>query len=203
MTDTPEAALFAAIIRLAIEDLTSKNEVERYEAYQFIFQERGGWADRRRELFTIMGLDEQSVQARFHDIPAPERPEKRWTSLEVLEVCPDVPFKGAEIVPLTGLRYARLSTRLNHLVELGPLVRINRGVFIRTERHADWLEVASTQLAGASTVIDALRDGPKTVRQIGIALDGEEGVDGITWRLRAAAEAGRVTKEGPLWRLVA
>jgi len=211
---SPEQELCFAVVKLAIEDLTSSDEQACFEAHEFMFQKHGGWADMRRMYFDQLGLDEESVQAKLaHLCDPPERPEKAWTMLEVYEVLPETPFKAADIGNVVGLRYSQMTARFQHLMRMGLLTRLDRGLFIRTDCHQAWVdsvvaevpddpEPGPTQRSQAS-LLDVLKEGPKTIREIGFAFDGELSVDAIRQRLDRAKYRGLVEKEGPKWRAAA
>ena len=213
---TPEQDLCFAVVRQAVEDLESSDEEACFEAHEFLFQKRGGWADMRRMYFSLIGLDEDSVQEHLapHYDP-PERPDKKWTMMEVYDVLPKGTFKPMDIVPRTTLRYASMMGRFQHLMSMGLIRRVDRGTFVRTDRYDAWVatvvaevepdvevEPAPMQLS-QSQLLDILRDGPKTMRELGFAFSGELGQDALRQRLERAQARNLVTKEGPLWRVSA
>ena len=109
---SPEQELCFAVVKLAIEDLESPDEEARYEAHEFMFQKYGGWANMRRMYFDLLGLDEEPVQAKLaHLCDPPERPEKKWTQMEVYEVMPVHPVKAKDIANVVGLRYSQITAR--------------------------------------------------------------------------------------------
>lgn len=81
---SPEHGLFAAIVKQAVDDLSSNEEEAVYEANQFFQQRTGGWAKSRRFYFDLLGLDEGVVLAHLKPLLSmPERPNKKWTSDEI------------------------------------------------------------------------------------------------------------------------
>lgn len=208
---TPEQELCFAVVKLAVEDLKSSNEEDRYEAHEFLFQKRGGWADMRRMYFALIGLDEDSVQERLapHYDP-PERPEKKWSQMDVYEVLPEGEFTAITVANVVGLRYSQISTRFQHLMQMGLIIRVGRGLFVRAdcydavavEPEPEPFKPEPTQKSQAQ-LLDALRDGPKTIREMIFAFDGEIGQDAIRQRLERAQARNLVTKEGAAWRIAA
>lgn len=88
----------------------------------------------------------------------------------------------------------------------GKVVRIDRGVFVRDDFYDEWVDEMLAEQPKSkppATIIDVLRGGPKTMREIGIAFDGEVGQDAIRQRLERAGARNLVIKEGPLWRIAA
>ncbi len=213
---SPEQELLFAAVKLAIEDLQSNEEEVKYEAHQFLFQRSGGWADMRRHYFDLLGLDEESVQANIaHICDPPERPEKKWTMLEVYEVLPGTPFNSKTIGNMVGLRYSQITARFQHLMRMELIVRVGRGMFIR----ADCLEVWKAKELDALApepdlgpqptqrsqvqLLDVLRGGPKTMRELVFAFDGDLGQDAIRQRLARAQSRGLIEKSGPTWVIAA
>lgn len=204
---SPEHGLFAAIVKQAVDDLSSNEEEAVYEANEFFQQRTGGWAKTRRFYFSLLGLDEEAVLLRLKPLlSTPERPNKRWSADEVYDILPRREFKGKEIANHTSISYSKITARLQHLMTQGKIVRVDRGVFVRDDFYDEWVdEVLAEQPEPEppTTILDALRDGPKTIREIGIAFDGELGSYAIRQRLDRAREAGHVAKDGPTWRIAA
>ena len=212
---SPEQELCFAVVKLAIEDLQSPDEEACYEAHEFMFQKHGGWAEMRRMYFSLIDLDEESVQAKLaHLCDPPERPEKKWTQMEVYQVMPVHPVKAKDIGNIVGLRYSQITARFQHLMRMGLIIRLDRGLFIREDCHDAWqakelgaLEpeptpVGPTQQSQAK-LLDVLRDGPMTMRELLFAFDGEVGQDAIRQRLERARNRGLVEKEGVAWAIAA
>lgn len=128
---TPEQALAAAVILRAVEDLTSKDEQDRWEAAEFFFQPRGPWADMRRFYFDAIGVDGEVVHQHFAaTLEPPERPDKVWNAEEVLDILPrDAAFSYRSHVHRTTLTAPQFQNRINHLITLGHLVRLVPGLF--------------------------------------------------------------------------
>lgn len=208
-TATPELELIFAVVRQSVEDLTSSDEEARWEAHEFWMQPKGPWAESRRLYLTLLGLDEGRILHALRDrLDPPERPErkqKKWTMLEVYEIMPEGAFKAKEIADIVGMRYSQMTGRFQHLLSMGKIVRVDRGVFVRADCYDAWraaqLEVCVKKPEPPKSLIDALRDGPKTVREIGFAFDGELSVDAIRRRLAKSEASGLVEKQGPVWSL--
>jgi len=215
---SPEQDLILAVVKTAVDDLTSTDEFERFEAFQFFLQEKGSWADSRREYFSLIGLDEESVLHALRDklLDPPEKPSKNWTMYELYDVLPSTPFKASDLRDKVDLRYMQMAGRLHHLMASGHIVRLNRGKFIRADCHDAWRAQELKAIAPPpppaeppppsttqAALLYVLRDGPKTVREIGFAFDGEVGVDAIKQRLQRAAARGLIEKDGSAYRLAA
>lgn len=128
---TPEQALAAAVVLRAIEDLGSKDETERFEAAEFLLQPRGPWAESRRFFFGVIGVDDEVVREYYAaHLEPPERPDKAWTYEEVLDMLPrDEAFTYRSHVHRTTLTANQFQNRINHLLTLGHLVRLEPGLF--------------------------------------------------------------------------
>jgi len=209
---TPELELIFAVVKLAVDDLESNDEQVRFEANEFFLQPRGGWANMRRYYFSLLGLNEERVVEALRDrLDPPERPERKpktWTMMDVYEVLPEGDFKAKDIADIVGMRYSQMTGRFQHLMRMGLIMRVDRGVFVRADCYDAWHEAQLQELCPKEpeppkSLMDALRDGPKTIREIGFAMDGLLAVDGITRRLEKAEASGLVNKQGPLWSLAA
>lgn len=148
-TATPEIDLISAVVALAVEDLDSTNETDRYESFQFFLQEKGEWADTRRLYFSVLGIDEKralfALRKKLRD--PPERPNKKWTFHEVFDVLPTIPFKGTDVAKVVGLRYGQITGRLQHLLNMELITRLDRGLYIRTDCYAAWRAAELNALA--------------------------------------------------------
>lgn len=206
---TPELELIFAIVKQAVDDLESNDEQVRFEANEFFLQPRGGWAVMRRHYFSLLGLEEGRVLHALRDrLDPPERPDRKpktWTMMDVYEILPEGAFKAKDIADIVGMRYSQMTGRFQHLMRMGLIVRVDRGVFVRADCHESWqaaeLEACVTEPEPPKSLIDALRDGPKTVREIGFAFDGELSVEAIRQRLAKAEASGLIEKQGTVWSL--
>lgn len=198
----PERALFSAVILQAVDDLSDKDETVRFEAHEFFLQQHGGWADKRRFFFGALGLDEARVLAAIAPrLSPPERPEKRWTAEDLLDVLPNKPFSATALAGSLRRGYAQVRGLLQTLEQKGFVVRTGRGKFCRTDCHQPAPAPKAPSPDWRLRVLDALRDGPKSIRAINIALDGELGIDHIRAHLKAALAEGHVSYELPNWSL--
>ena len=165
--------------------------------------------------FSMNGLDEEAVQARVaHLFDPPERPEKSWTQMDVYSVVPETPVKAKDIANVVGLRYSQITARFQHLMKMRLIIRLDRGLFIRADCYDAWQEkelevlepeptpVGPTQQS-QSQLLEILRDGPKTARELLFAFDGEIGHDAIRQRLDRASACGLIEKEGSTWKIAA
>jgi hypothetical protein len=199
-------------VKQAVDDLSSTEEEAVYEANQFFQSRSGGWAKMRRFYFDLLGLDEDAVLARLKPLlTTPERPEKKWTGEQIYAILPRREFSAKEIANRTSISYTRTTARLQHLLTQERIMRIDRGVYVRDDFYDEWVDeqialqpALEPEAATRTThVTMLLRDGPKTIRELGIAYDGELGQEAIRQRLIRAQAAGRVERDGPAWRLAA
>lgn len=202
---TPELGLHLAIVLQVIEDLTSSDERVCFDAHEFLLQPRGPWAESRRLYFGLLGLDEESVvQALRGRLNPPERPSKKWTSMEVYAVLPPYAFKAMDISAIVGLRYSQITARLHHLRGVGLLKCVDRGIFVRTNcLEAYYADSVTPMQKTFATVFDALDDGPKTVREIALSLTTPLDDNAIRKRLSQYLATGKATKEDATWKIAA
>lgn len=196
-----ERALLAAVILQAIDDLSDKDETVRFEAHEFFLQQHGGWAEQRRFYFGALGLEESSVlTALAGKLAPPERPERRWTASDLLGVLPTERFSATALAGSLRRGYTQVRGMLQILEQKGLVVRTGRGEFCRTECHRPD-PVPPPAPDTRRIVLDALRDGPKTVREIVFATDGEIGEDVIRRHLAEAMGECVVDYDLPRWSL--
>ena len=221
---TPEQALAVAVILQAVEDLGSEDETERFEAHEFFLQPKGPWAEMRRFYFQAVSLDEEWLHAHFAArLEPPERPDKKWTFLEIGEVLPtNRAFTAADLCSLTGLVSSQVASRLQHLRRHGRLVTLAHGVYCVPEFEATWRseQAKAIQVQSAHTpfkgfdvepvqrrtgptqqaILDCLRDGRETIREIG--WDMEMDYNTLKCALDRLIARGLVEKDGQKYRLV-
>lgn len=222
---TPEQALAVAVILTAIQDLQSNDEQDRWEAHEFFLQPKGPWAEMRRFYFQAVNLDDvwlqQYLSARLNP---PERPYRKWTYMSLLDVLPtDRTFTAADVCELTDLNLPQVNSKMQSLKNHGHVVRLDHGVYCVPAFEARWrqkeAEAIETQNRPTHTpfvgfdvparsptgptqkvVLDALRAGRETIREIG--WDVEMDFNSLKCALDRLIARGLVEKDGPRYRLV-
>jgi hypothetical protein len=199
---TPEQALAVAVILQAVSDLTSKDEQERFEAHEFFLQPKGSWAYWRRFYFQAVNLDDEWLRQHLeHRLTPPERPDRKWTYQEVLEILPrDRAFTSADEAKNTSLHPTQFNTRIQFLIRAGDVVRLEPGLFCVTEFEDQYRRDKPVILDGTTPqnkVLAALQDGPLTAREIQIATE-----TGHWEMLRVMVEKGLIEKDGTKYQLV-
>jgi len=118
---------------------------------------------------------------------------------------PAFPIKGRDLGNMVGLKYSQVTSRLQILIEKGLVVRVDRGVFVRKDALGVWGGDLKPErpdpTVEADTVLAALKDGPKSIREIGFAVNGELSSSIIRKYLTAAREAGQVEYANRSWTL--
>jgi DNA-binding MarR family transcriptional regulator len=182
---TPEKALAFAVVLQAIEDLGSQDEITRFEAHEFFLQPDGPWADMRRFYFSALDIDDGAAYEHLTArLDPPERPNKKWTFSEVYEILPpDRLFTPNEIADITPLHVSQMSGRITRLVKEGLVVRIAPGLFCRADSidKVDQKPPPRPQMRRKTrspeqkeeVALKAMRDGARTVREIGWELEME------------------------------
>lgn len=151
---SPELSMLATMVHEAFLDLDRTDETDRYESIQFFLSRQPKRAAWRREVLSLLGLNEVVVQRIVEEKVGvlPEKPAykkmvrrldgtkvfSKPDSEEVYKVLPEGPFSRKDVVLLMQgrLRYESMASRFAVLEERGLIVRLNRGTFART----DWLE---------------------------------------------------------------
>ncbi|MCB9892730.1 MAG: hypothetical protein H6833_13840 [Planctomycetes bacterium] len=151
---SPELSMWATMVHEAFLDLDRTDETDRYESIQFFLSRQPKRAAYRREVFSLLGLNEAVVQRIVEEKVKvlPEKPayKKMVRRLdgtkvfskpdagEVYKVLPEGTFTRKDAVLRMGgrLRYESMASRFAVLEERGLIVRLNRGTFARS----DWLE---------------------------------------------------------------
>lgn len=206
----PEQALAVAVILQAIHDLGSSDELVRFEAHEFFLQPKGPWAEMRQFYFSAVQLDDEWLHEHLaRRLDPPERPDKKWTYEEVLEILPrDRAFTCPAECKRTTLHPSQINVRVQHLIRHGHVVRLQPGLFCVTEFEEQWRasqlpapdEKPPRGLGGKTPaqniVLEALLDGPLTAREIQIKSGG-----GSYDILRAMVLAGLLEKEGTLYQI--
>lgn len=203
-TSTP-AALLAAVVLQAIEDLDSTLPLERWEAIEFFAAPDGPWAEQRRLYFDALGLDEAKVQGQLAErLIRFEKPAERLTAGVLYRDLPKTPFSATSLAGSLRRGYAQVRGLLQTLEQRGLVVRTGRGEFCRADSYQPAPAPAPKALAPdwRLLVLDTLRDGPKSIRAINIALEGELGTDRIRALLKEAEAQGLVRYDLPDWELV-
>ncbi|MBF9030634.1 hypothetical protein HKCCE3408_09520 [Rhodobacterales bacterium HKCCE3408] len=114
--------------------------------------------------------------------------------MEVLDILPrDRPFTSLRIAELTPLHLSQMTGRINHLIKEGYVVRLENGVFCvkgceeEASKHLAPRVAKMVQFKGFGThkpvirkpgetqeaILDAMRDGANTIREIGWELEAE------------------------------
>lgn len=200
--NAPERALLAAIVLQAVTDLDDTDETVRYEAHEFFLQPRGGWADQRRFFFDALGLDEGKVLAALAPrLAPPERPEVRLTYDVLHRDLPRVPFSALSIAKKTRRGYTQIRGLLQTMEDKGLVVRTGRGVFCRTDSLPPPPAPPTPKPDARRIILESLLDGPKTIREINFALNGEIGTDVIREHLKRAVVECVVDYDIPFWSL--
>jgi hypothetical protein len=139
-TASPEQLLALAVIEQALADLSSNDELIRFEAHEFFLQTRGDAATMRRLYFDALGLDDEYILAQMQaTLDPPERPHKKWTFREVYEILPrDRAFTCPQLAPMTTLHTSQFNVRIQHLIRHGMVVRLEAGLFCVTEYEATY-----------------------------------------------------------------
>lgn len=209
-SNAPERALLAAVVLQAVMDLDDLDETVRFEAHEFFLQRRGGWADQRRFFFDALGLDEGKVLAELETrFAPPERPKVRLTYDVLHRDLPRVPFSALSIAKKTRRGYTQIRGFLQTMEDKGLVVRTGRGEFCRTDCLPPPPAPPTPKPTPKSTpkpdarriILETLLDGPKTIREINFALDGEIDNHAIREHLKRAAEECVVDYDIPYWSL--
>jgi len=212
---TPEQALAVAVILQAISDLQSKDEQERFEAHEFFLQPKGPWADMRRFYFQAVRLDDEWLHEHLSArLEPPERPDKKWSYHEIGDALPtDRSFTSGDLAKITGLPTGKLTSKLQILREQGRVVRLEVGRYCVPEYEDTWrarqaaaIEAGKpkhTPFAGFDApvqeqVLDALRNGRETVREVGFDVPSAN----VRETLDTLVARGVVEKDGPKYRIV-
>lgn len=203
---TPESALLSAIILKAVEDLTSNDDTVRFEAHEFFLQKKGPWADSRRHLFDAAGLDEEAVcNTLSRKLTPPEKPVRKWSSDDIYESMPDHPVEARDLLRSLGVRTALVTSRLQHLVKRGLVMRVGIGQYIRSDKFDAWDAKRPMPKPALAVQIEShLRDTGEalTIRQLGFVFDGDYGSDAIRTALKSLAAEGRVKCDVIEWSAV-
>lgn len=151
---SPELSMWASMVHEAFLDLDRTDEADRYESIQFFLGRSPARRQWRREVLSLLGLNEAVVQRVVEEKVGvlPEKPAykkmvrrldgkkvfSKPDSEAVYAVLPEGPFSRKDIVLLMQgrLRYESMASRFAVLEERGLIVRLNRGTFARS----DWLE---------------------------------------------------------------
>jgi hypothetical protein len=202
--NAPERALLAAIVLQAVTDLNDPDETVRFEAHEFFLQRRGGWADMRKFYFDALGFDERRVLASLGPrLSPPERPEVRLTYDVLYRELPRVPFTISDLIRKHRRGYSQLRGLIQTCEDKGIVVRTGHGAFCR----ADSLPPPPAppkpkpKPDARRIILDTLLDGPKTIREINFALDGEIDNNAIREHLKRAVEECVVEYDVPFWSL--
>jgi hypothetical protein len=203
--NAPERALFSAIVLQAVDDLSVSDETVRWEAHEFFMQPRGGWADSRRFFFDALGLDERKVLAklasRLSPPERPKQPEVRQTYDVLYHDLPRHPFSISDLGRTLRRGYAQLRNLVQMMEDKGLVVRMARGVFCRTDSLPPPPAPPTPKPDARRIILDTLLDGPKTIREINFALDGEIDNNAIREHLKRAVEECVVDYDIPFWSL--
>ena len=208
----PCRALLAAVVLQAVDDLSASDETIRWEAHEFFLQPHGGWADMRRFLFDALALNEGKVLASLASrLSPPERPDKRLVADDLFALLPNEPFSTRAMMRLTRCGYSQVRGWIESLKVRGVVVQIGRGQFCRLTCYTPPIpRTAPPSKTKAPSppkrnvlrlVLDALHDGPKTIREIGFATDGQFDSTTIRTHLKRAVEEGVVEHDIPFWFL--
>lgn len=198
----PERALLAAIVLQAVTDLDDPDETARYEAHEFFLQPRGGWADMRKFYFDALGLDEDRVLASLRPrLSPPERPEVRLTFEDVYRDLPRVPFAISDLIRKHRRGYSQLRGFIQTCEDKGLVVRMSRGAFCRKDSLPPPPAPPAPKPDARRIILDSLKDGPKTIREIVFAIDGELDSSTVREHLKRAEEECVVDYDIPFWSL--
>ena len=189
----PEHALIIAILGRAVLDLfgacpaSNSDEAEnaRHEALVFLTASSGGWANRRRELCDVVGIDGDDMRDRV---------------VQILE--------GASI-SLAAFDARNTHTNVDKARQCWAhekaaptrqqAAREEQARKVKARTGAIGTATPTKPQITRTTVLETLRDGPKTIREIGFALDGELETSSIRQHLEKAALQNLVDRDGPFW----
>lgn len=166
----------------------------RMEALRFLTDETGSWAARRSELCGLVDIDEAAM---------------RKTVIRTLNGEQTLHAYRDWITNLDGARSlwaehkADLAQAHSARVKAKATARARRDERAALMRELTAAAEKKYQLTtGAQdTLLDILRDGPRTIREIGFALDGELESTTIRKHLDILIEEGRVERDPPHYRL--
>ncbi len=148
---SPERRLIVAILQTVFDDLDDEDELTKFYAFEFLLAKKGTKADLRRELLSLIDLDDDFVQDRIGYLReiAPERPpastrrsrtEGRASDQWLIDAWPNKPTTIPEIATITNLHPHTALQKVRGMIHRGELIRISRGRFVP----AGWVDPHAT-----------------------------------------------------------
>lgn len=203
----PEIHLLFAILIQAVEDLESSDEKVRFEAHEFFLQPKGGWREARDNLLTACGLDEEAVRLAIKDRlqdPPPENPSAVAYGTDKFYHClPQEAFTTKALSQKLKMHYPLVASRLQCLKRRGLVRSVDRGVFMRTDSmlHYTPKQAPKRKPPMIDRIHDALKDGPKTIREILFEIEGDAETTSIRKYLDRLIEQGKVERDPPHYQI--